>query len=93
MNPRHPRFGQRMLSFGVSLFCFGITGKLLQHPIPLVAAWLLCVTLAIRFVLELRITGDERESDVEPALRRISLLNQFSIMVVFFGLLGFMRER
>ena len=93
MNPNHPRFPHRLLSFGLALFTFGASGKLVRHPIPLAAAWLLCVVFAVRFALELRISGEERESDVEPTLSRIALLNQFSIMVVFFGLLGFMRER
>ncbi len=46
-----------------------------------------------RLTIELSIAGDETEEVLEPKFRRISLLNQFSLLVTAFGFMGLMREQ
>ena len=46
-----------------------------------------------RLAIELSITGDETEEVLEPKFRRISLLNQFSLLVAGFGFMGLVREQ
>ena len=64
-----------------------------EHPSTLLAGALLSVVLVTRLTIELSIAGNETEEVLEPKFRRISLLNQFSLLVTAFGFMGLMREQ
>ena len=93
MNSNHPRFGQRLIAGGGALLVAGTTIHLIGHRLAFVAGALLTLGLVVRLFIEWSISGEERDLDLLPQMQWLGLLNQFSIMVVFFGLLGLMRER
>lgn len=93
MNTEHPRFGQRLQVWGALLAVIGVTTHMREHPSILLAGTLLCLGLVARLTIELSIAGDETEEVLEPKFRRISLLNQFSLLVTAFGFMGLMHEQ
>ena len=93
MNTEHPRFGQRLQVWGVLLAVIGVTAHMQEHRSILLAGGLICLGLMARLAIELSITGDETEEVLEPKFRRISLLNQFSLLVAGFGFMGLVREQ
>lgn len=93
MNTEHPRFGQRLQTGGGILLVAGVTGHLRDHLSILVAGCLLSVALLYRLSIELSIVGDETEEEIEPKLRHLRLLNQFSFLAAAFGLAGFLHEQ
>lgn len=89
----HPRLPQRLATGGAALFCLGFTPNLLPHRIPFVAGCLFTLSMLLRFALEMNIGQSEHEADLERKTRRFGTLTQFSVLVFFFGVLGYMRER
>jgi uncharacterized membrane protein len=93
MNTEHPRFGQRLQTFGGLLIAIVVTAHMSNHRTMLLAGVLLCLGLIARLMIEWSIVGDESEEDLEPKYRRLRLLNQFSFVVAVFGFMGLMHEQ
>jgi hypothetical protein len=52
----------------------------------------LALGLAVRLGVELSIKGDETEAALEPKLRHLGLLDQFSAVIAIFGVSGLIRD-
>lgn len=93
MNTAHPRFFQRLQTLGAVLFVAGLTTHTGHHQSLTVAGILLTAVLLVRLSIEFSIEEKEPEQSLERKLKRLSFLNQFSMVIAMFGVVSFMREQ
>ena len=93
MNTTHPRFFQRLQTLGAVLFVAGLTTHAGHFQSLSIAGTLLTVALLVRLSVEFSIDAAEPEQSLERKLKRLSFLNQFSMLIAVFGVMGFMREQ
>ncbi len=93
MNTTHPRFFQRLQTLGAVLFVAGLSTHFGRYPSLMTAGILLTLVLLVRLSIELSIDEKEAEQSLERKLKRLSFLNQFSMLIAMFGVVGFMREQ
>lgn len=93
MNTAHPRFFQRLQTLGAVLFVAGLTTHAGHYQSLTVAGILLTAVLLVRLSIEFSIEEKESEQSLERKLKRLSFLNQFSMVVAMFGVVSFMREQ
>ena len=93
MNTSHPRYFQRLQTFGAVLFVAGLTTHASRYPSVFAAGLLLTLVLIIRLFIEISIDEEEPEQTLERKMKQLSFLNQFSMLIAMFGVGGFMREQ
>lgn len=93
MNTAHPRFFQRLQTLGAVLFVAGLTTHAGHYQSLTVVGILLTAVLLVRLSIEFSIEEKESEQSLERKLKRLSFLNQFSMVVAMFGVVSFMREQ
>ncbi len=93
MNTAHPRFLQRLQTLGLVLFVAGLTTHTGRYQSLFAAGILLTLVLLIRLSIELSIGEREPEQTLERKMKQLSFLNQFSMLIATFGVMGLMREQ
>jgi len=93
MNTAHPRFFQRLQTLGAVLFVAGLTTHLGRYQSLFTAGILLTLVLLVRLSIEFSIDDKEPEQTLERKMKQLSFLNQFSMLIAMFGVVGFMREQ
>ena len=93
MNTSHPRYFQRLQTLGAVLFVAGLTTHASRYRSVFAAGLLLTIVLLIRLFIEISIDEEEPEQTLERKMKQLSFLNQFSMLIAMFGVVGFMREQ
>ena len=93
MNTAHPRFLQRLQTLGAVLFVAGLTTHTGRHQSLTIAGVLLTLALLVRLSIEFSIDEKEPDQTLERKMKQLSFLNQFSMLIAIFGVVGFMREQ
>lgn len=93
MNTEHPRFTQRLQTLGAVLFVAGLTTRFGHHQSLTIAGFFLTIALLTRLWVEFSIAEREPDQSYERKMKQISFLNQFSMLIAVFGVMGFMREQ
>ncbi len=93
MNSSHPRFFQRLQTLGALLFVAGLTTHTSRHESLTIAGILLTIVLLFRLSIEFSIDEREPEQTLERKMKQLSFLNQFSMLIAIFGVVGFIREQ
>jgi hypothetical protein len=88
----HPRIYERLRCFGLALFTLGISSHNVDSPAIALAAILVTAMLVYRLKLELAIARNEDEAKLETKLHRIQQINQWMLVPIVVGCLGFMRK-
>jgi uncharacterized membrane protein SpoIIM required for sporulation len=88
----HPRIYERLRCFGLALFTAGIASHNVDSPAIAIAALAVTAMLVYRLKLELAIAHDEDEAKLETKLHRIQRINQWMLLPIMLGCLGFMRK-
>ncbi len=93
MNIAHPRFFQRLQTLGAVLFVAGLTTHAGRYQSLMAAGILLTLVLLVRLSIEFSIDEKEPEQTLERKMKQLSFLNQFSMLIAMFSVVGFMREQ
>ena len=93
MNSSHPRYFQRLQTLGAVLFVAGLTTHTGRHQSLTVAGILLTLVLLVRLSIDFSIDEKEPDQTLERKMKQLSFLNQFSMLIAMFGVMGFMREQ
>ena len=88
----HPRIYERLRCFGLALFTLGIASHNVDSPAIAIAALAVTAMLVYRLKLELAIAHNEDEAKLETKLHRIQRINQWMLLPILLGCLGFMRK-
>ena len=93
MNSAHPRFGQRLQTYGAILLVIGVTVHFANNYAALLAGCLLVAGLLGRLAIELSIKADETEADFDKKLEKLQLINQLSCLIAFGGLISLLHDK
>lgn len=83
MNTGHPRFGQRLQTYGAILLVIGVTVHFANLHAVVLAGCLLVPSLLCRLAIELSIKADETEAMFTKKLEKLQLINQLSYLITF----------
>jgi hypothetical protein len=92
INWHHPRIYERLRCFGLALFTLGIASHNVDSPPIALAAIAVTAMLVYRLKLELGIAHNEEEAKLETKLHRIQRINQWMLLPIMLGCVGFMRK-
>lgn len=93
MNTSHPRFVQRLQTIGAALFVAGLTTHFGHYQSLTIAGIFLTIILLVRLSIEFSIDEAEPDQTLARKMQQLSFLNQFSMLIAVFGVMGFMREQ
>ena len=83
VNSAHPRFGQRLQTYGAILLVIGVTVHFAINHAVLLAGCLLVAGLLGLLAIELSIMADETEAEFNKKLKNLQLINQLSCLITF----------
>ena len=92
MNTGHPRFGQRLQTYGAILLVIGVTVNFANLPAVVLAGGLLVPGLLGRLAIELSIKEDEIEAEFNKKLEKLQLINQLSCLIAFGWLISLLHD-
>jgi hypothetical protein len=93
LNTGHPRFGQRLQTYGAILLVLGVTVHFANLHAVVLAGCLLVPGLLCRLAIELSIKADETETEFNKKLEKLQHINQLSSMIAIGGLIGLLHDK
>jgi hypothetical protein len=93
LNTGHPRFGQRLQTYGAILLVIGVTVHFANLHSVVLAGCLLVPSLLCRLAIELSIKADDTEAVFNKKLEKVQLINQLSCLITFGGLISLLHDK